>query len=199
MDAGLLQAGGTMNYSQKLALTLFLTGVISLPAATTRGIGVVMSDGGSILINDARTAGKATIFAGSVLQTQSGMSQVRLNDGAQVRFAAETRGTIFADHVDMEKGSARISSPRVSGTSFSGFAANADGLNIRAGGDTTATVSMLPGRTVEVAAVTGDVHVFNAAGINVANLLAGEALDLRADAGAAAPAGPSQLVGCAVK
>src|ERR1019366_7901026 len=37
------------------------------------------------------------------------------------------------------------------------------------------------------------------AGINVANLLAGEALNLRADAGAAAPAGPSKLVGCAVK
>ena len=50
---------------------------------------------------------------------------------------------------------------------------------------------------VEVAALRGDVHVFNAAGLNVANLVPGRALDLRAqDAGASAP---SSLTGCAVK
>ena len=50
---------------------------------------------------------------------------------------------------------------------------------------------------VEIAALTGNVHVFNAAGVNVANLLPGRALDLRPqDSGASAP---SSLVGCAVK
>lgn len=50
---------------------------------------------------------------------------------------------------------------------------------------------------VEIAALTGDVHVFNAAGLNVANLVLGRALDLRSqDGGANAP---SNLTGCAVK
>jgi len=170
--------------SQKVVLAFTLTATVSMLGAATRSIGVAMSDG-SILINDAKSAANATIFDGSTLQTQRGISQIRMNDGAQVRFAADSKAKIFADHLDMEKGTARIS----------GFAANANGLSIRADGSTTATVSMLGGKTVEVAALTGSVHVFNAEGINVANLLPGRALNLRPqDAGAAAP---SKLVGCA--
>lgn len=171
--------------SQKVVLAFTLAAGVSMLGAATRSIGVATSDG-NIFINDAKTAGNATIFDGNTLQTQTGVSRVLLNDGAQVRFAAESRGKIFADHVDMEKGSARIS----------GFAATANGLSIRADVSTTATVSMLPGKTVEVAALTGNVHVFNAEGINVANLLPGRALNLKPqDAGAAAP---SSLTGCAV-
>jgi hypothetical protein len=50
---------------------------------------------------------------------------------------------------------------------------------------------------VEIAALTGDVHVFNAAGLNIANLVPGRALDMKPqDAGASAP---STLTGCAVR
>jgi len=163
--------------SKKVVLALTITASTSMLGAATQGIGVAMSDG-NIFINDAKTSGNATVFAGSTLQTQSGISRVMLKDGAQVRLAAETKAKIFADHVDMEKGSARIT----------GYSANANGLSIRTDSGSTATVSMLAGKTVEVAALTGNVHVFNAEGINVANLLPGRALNLRPqDAGAAAP------------
>jgi hypothetical protein len=53
------------------------------------------------------------------------------------------------------------------------------------------------GKIIEVAALTGKVHVFNANGLNVANLLPGRALDLTPqDAGASSP---SSFTGCAVK
>jgi hypothetical protein len=141
---------------------------------------------GAILVNDTRTPGNATIFNGSTLQTQGASSQVRLKDGAQVHFDSDSRGKLFSDHVDLQQGTARISA----------YSAIANGLSVRAEGDSSASVTM-KGKVIEVAALTGDVHVFNAAGMNVANLLPGRALDLRPqDAGASSP---SSLVGCPVK
>lgn len=159
---------------------------LGLLSAATSGIGIAMSDG-NILINSSSAAGNATIFNGSTLETLSASSQVRLNDGARLRLASDSRGTVFSDHVDLQKGSANIA----------GYSANAIGLNVRADGKASATISMLDQGVVEIAALTGSVHIFNAAGLNVANLLPGRALDLRPqDAGANAP---SSLTGCAVK
>jgi hypothetical protein len=154
-------------------------------SAATPAIGIAMSSG-SIMVNSGWTAGNATIFDGSTVQTRESASQVRLTDGAQVLFATESRGKLFTDHVDLEKGSARIS----------GFAANAAGLNVRTEGNGSANISM-QGKEVQIAALTGNVQVFNAKGMNVANLLPGRALSLRPDdAGASAP---SSITGCAVK
>jgi len=159
---------------------------LGLLSAATSGIGIAMSEG-NILINSSSAAGNATIFNGSTLETQSAASQVRLNDGARLRLASDSRSTVFSDHADLQKGSADIT----------GYSVNASGLNVRADGKASATISMRDQGVVEIAALTGSVHVFNAAGLNVANLLPGRALDLRPqDAGANAP---SSLTGCAVK
>src|SRR5580658_2995019 len=159
---------------------------LGLLSAATSGIGVAMSEG-SILIDSSSAAGNATIFNGSTLETQTASSQVHLNGGAQLRLASDSRGTVFSDHVDLQKGSAGIT----------GYSANASGLSVRADGKASATISMRDHGVVEIAALTGDVHVFNAAGLNVANLVPGRALDLKPqDAGANAP---SSLTGCAVK
>jgi hypothetical protein len=153
--------------------------------AATPAIGVAMSDG-IILINDTQTPGNATVFDGAILQTRKNWSQVQLKDGAQVRLESESRGTVFRDHVDLQQGSARISD----------YSANANGLSVRADAQSSASVTM-KGKVVEVAALTGNVHVFNANGMNVANLLPGRALDLLPqDAGASTP---STLTGCAVR
>ena len=159
---------------------------VGLLAAGTTGIGVAMSEG-NILINSSSAAGNATIFDGSTLETRATVSQIRLNDGAQMRLASESKATVYKDHIELQKGSANIT----------GYTANASGLSIRANGKASASVSMRDQGVVEVAALMGDVHVFNAAGFNVANLAPGRALDLRAqEAGASAP---SSLTGCATK
>jgi hypothetical protein len=170
----------------KIVLTFVFSSGFTLLSAATPGIGIAMSQG-NIFINSASTAGNATIFDGNTLETQSATSRVRLTGGAELRLASDSRGTVFSDHVDLEKGSARIA----------GYSANAKGLSVRAEGSSSATVSMRTQGVVEIAALTGNVHIFNAAGVNVANLLPGRALDLHPqDAGASAA---SSLLGCAVK
>lgn len=158
----------------------------ALNAATTAtvapAIGVATSQG-SILIDSARTAGNSTVFSGNTLQTGSSASQVHLKDGAQLRLDTASRARIYTDHADLQAGSARVS----------GYAASANGLSVRTEGTGSANVS-IHGKVVEVSALTGNVHVFNAAGINIANLLPGRALNLvPADAGASAV---SSLSGC---
>ncbi len=170
------------------ALTILIAGLsIGVPAglAATQVIGVAMSEG-SILVNDARTPGNATIVDGSVLQTESSASQVHFKDGAQLRVDADSRARLYSDHVDLQRGSVKISD----------YAAKANGLSIKAEGGSSANVTM-NGKVIEVAALTGNVHVFNATGLNVANLLPGRALNLTPqDAGASSP---SSFTGCAVK
>ena len=169
----------------KAGLVCAISG-LGLLAAATAGIGVAMSQG-SISINNASSAGNATIFNGNTLETGAAASHVRLNDGAQFRLASDSKAKVFSDHADLQKGSADIT----------GYTANAAGLSIRAEGKASASVSMHDQGMVQIASLSGDVHVFNAAGLNVANLVPGRALDLRAqDAGASAP---SSLTGCAVK
>jgi hypothetical protein len=175
-----------MGLRKSTAVLIGALSSVGLLSAATPGIGVAISQG-NIVINSSQTAGNATIFDGSTLETHTASSQIRLNGGAQLRLASDSRGTVYTDHVNLEKGSARIA----------GYSANASGLNVRADGSSSATVSMRDQGVVEIAALTGNVHVFNAAGMNVANLVPGRALDLRPqDAGASAP---STLVGCAAK
>jgi hypothetical protein len=171
--------------SKAVLVSAFLSSVGLLSAATP-GIGIAMSEG-NILINSSASAGNATIFDGSTLETQTAASQVRLNGGAQLKLASDSRGTVYSDHVDLQKGSASIA----------GYSANANGLNVRADGKASAAISMRDKGVVEIAALTGNVHVYNAAGFNVANLVPGRALDLKPqDAGASAP---SSLTGCTRK
>ena len=172
-------------YTALAVISAGLSVGVVVASASTPAIGVVMSQG-TILINDAQTPGNATVFSGTTLQTQRASSQVQLKDGAQVRFDSDSRGKIFSDHVDLQQGSAKISD----------FSANANGLKIQATGNSSANVT-LKGKVVEVAAITGDVRVFNAAGGNIANILPGHALDLRLQEATTVSA--SSFVGCPVK
>jgi len=173
-------------FNSKAVLVCAFLSSVGLLSAATPGIGIAMSEG-NILINSSASAGNATIFDGSTLETQTAASQVRLNGGAQLRFASDSRGTVYSDHVDLQKGSANIT----------GYSANANGLKVRADGKASAAISMRDQGVVEIAALTGNVHVYNAAGFNVANLAPGRALDLKPqDAGASAP---SSLTGCTKK
>lgn len=171
--------------SKAVLVSVFLLGVGTLSAATP-SIGVAMSQG-NIFVDNSATAGNVTVFNGSTLETQSAGSQVRLNDGAQLRLASDSRGTVFNDHVDLKKGSASIK----------GYSANANGLTVRADGKASAAISMRDKGEVQIAALTGNIHVFDAAGLNIANLVPGRALDLHPQTGGATAA--SSLTGCAVK
>jgi len=161
----------------------FVSATISVAVlgAATPTIGVAISDG-SIRINEARTAGNASVFNGTKLETDR-PAQVRLNAGGSLQFGNASKAQLFSDHIDLQAGSAR----------FSGLSATANGLSVRPDADSSADVQ-LHGKVVQVAALTGKVRVFNQKGVNVANLLPGRALNLTPqDAGAAAAA---SMTGC---
>ena len=163
---------------------LALSASVSVMTAASPSIGVAISNG-SIRINDAMTAGNANVFDGTLLQTDR-TTEVRMNSGSQLQFGTSSTAKLFKDHIDLQQGSAK----------FSGLSANANGLRISPDSNASANVS-LAGKVVQVAAVRGSVHVFNAEGMNVANLLPGRALSLTPqDAGASAP---SSMSGCVVK
>lgn len=167
--------------AKQIAIVAFAASSAALSAATP-AIGVAMSQG-VILLDSSRTPGNATLFNGNTLQTARSASQVRLKDGAQIRLDSDSRARIYSDHAELQAGSARVS----------GYSASANGLSVRTEGAGSANIA-IRGKVVEVAALTGNVRVFNAAGVNVANLLPGRALNLvPADAGASAV---SSLTGC---
>ncbi len=164
-----------IRFTAKAVSALAVSASLSIALAATSAIGVVTSNG-NILLNDAKTAANATVFDGSTIQTQNAASQVRMNNGSRVQLGAESRGKFYSDRVVLEKGTARVD----------GYTANANGLKIQTEAAGSATV-MMKGATVEVASIAGNVHVYNAYGVNVANLVPGKALDLTPqDAGAAA-------------
>jgi hypothetical protein len=172
-------------FTAKAVLSLAVSANLSILPAATPYIGVATSDG-NLTINNAKTAGNATIFDGSTIQTEKATSQIRLKDGGRVLFSPDSRGQLYSDRLVLEKGSARIAN----------YAADASGLKITPDADASAAIS-LRGSVVEVAAINGGVRVYNANGINVANLAAGRALSLRPqEAGGSVP---SSLVGCVTK
>lgn len=155
-----------------------------LPAATSP-IGVVVSDG-HFTLNNTEVSGNVTVLEGSSVLTGNSSASIRLNSGAQVIFGVDSRGTLASGRLVLERGSARTA----------GYSVHAGSLNIDVDHQSSATVS-LRGKAVEVAAMTGNIHVFGASGINVANLLAGDALLLEPESSGAPSL--SSMTGCISK
>jgi hypothetical protein len=166
-------------------IAVLLSSTCMLTPAVTEPIGEAVS-AGTMLVNNATTSGNATVFEGSVLGTTGKAStQISLRSGAHMRLFLASSGKLYKDHVDLIYGSAEIS----------GYTAKANGLKISADPNSSAEVSK-NGKTVMVAALSGDVHVFNAAGISIANMLPGRIMTFAPQPQEAGASAPSSLTGC---
>jgi hypothetical protein len=172
-------------FSHSTILALIVTAPLFTSQASTFNIGIVVSDG-NIKLNNALSTGSATVTDGSSVQTDETATSIRLMGGGRAIFGSASRGTLYKDRLILQQGSARIA----------GYSAIANSLKVNAEGDSSAAVS-LRGKVVEVAALTGTVSVYSAAGVNVANVMAGEALDFSPQEGGAVTA--SSLTGCVAK
>ena len=144
---------------------------------------MVVSDG-HFTLNNTEASGNVTVMEGSSVQTGNSGASIRLNSGAQVIFGADSRGTLAGDRLVLERGSAKTA----------GYSVRANHLNINVDHASSATIAVR-GKAVEVAALTGNIHVFGASGVNVANLLAGDALTLEPE-DSAAVSSVSSMTGC---
>jgi hypothetical protein len=152
--------------SLKFTASLVMCANVPFLLAAATPIGVVVS-GASFMLNNTASTGNATVLDESSVQTGPAGASIRLNNGGRVTFAADSRGTLSSRRLLLEQGSVQID----------GYSVNANNLRIDAD-HARATVS-LRGEVVAVAASAGKVRIFNAAGINVANLSRGNALDLQ--------------------
>ncbi len=168
---------------QTLIAALLSANVAILPAATPV-IGVAQSSG-SITIDNARTAGNATIFEGNTIETGKASSHLQFKNGSSVQIAADSRGKVYSDRMVLEKGSTQF-------TSSGKYQVDAQQIRVAGTESNSSARVAMNGPTVQVASISGTVRVTNAAGVLLANIGPGLAFNFTPqDAGAAPPPPPS--------
>jgi hypothetical protein len=157
-------------------LTLCLCGILT---AANSMIGVAVANG-NFLLDRSQVVGNANVFDGSVVETESAMSDLSLTSGLKMRLGVESRGQVFQDRLVLQQGAGQVSGSK--------YLVEARGLRvIPVGSDATVRVALGPKTLVEVAALTGSFHVETLAGIRVANMTPGAARSFTVQAGAATP------------
>jgi hypothetical protein len=168
--------------------TAFLLLVFScgfwLPAATNP-IGMALTNG-SFRVDHARVWGTTTLFNGSIIETESTLSELHVTGGGEMRLAAGSKATIYQRKLVLDYGQLE-SAPN--------YEVLADSLHVVATGpDGLARTEVRSPRKVMVAAIRGVVRVSNSSGILVANVEAGKTLNLEPqETGSAAP---THVTGC---
>ncbi len=151
-------------------------------------IGTVVSSG-EFRLDHARVLNNATLFDGSLLETGEAPSRLKLKHGPSVLLGAETRVRVRRDHLELEAGGGEVRGR---------YPVYARRLKIEPeSGDAKLRILLTGGRAVQVAALTGSLRVFNAAGVRIANMPAGAALQFETQTEELAP--PSNFVGCVLK
>jgi len=160
---------------------LMTAGVLS---AAPLHIGMVTADG-RLWVDSAGVSNHATIFEGSVVETEEVPAKLRLAGGAAVWLDVASRADVFQDHLLLQKGSAQLDGGLA-------FRIEAGTLRVAlASPESRAMVSMRDSGAVQVGALNGEVQVRNAQDVMVAQVDPGRPVELRPDSG-----GGSMVTGC---
>jgi hypothetical protein len=147
-------------------LYIVLSTVCSLVAATNP-IGMAFS-GGAFRVDHSRVQGNSTLFDGTVIETESMISEVHLKTGVHVELGAETRATVYQRKLVLDYGQLE---------SAAAYDVEARSLHIvGATPEALARIQVRNQRNVQVAALRGPVRVTNAAGVLVASIEAGKSM-----------------------
>jgi hypothetical protein len=165
----------------RISLSLILVAQLSIGWAAAPAIGVAITPG-SFRVDDSRVIGNGTLFEGTTVETSETSSQLRLNDGVEMRLASGSRGTVFKDRIILDRGAGQLENA-------SRFTIEAGGLHIIAQGPNAAgRITVKEDNLIQVAAVRGSFRVLTSNGTTLAALPAGKALEFDAEqAGASAP------------
>ncbi len=120
--------------------------------AVTPTIGVA-SAFGTFTVNSAEVEGNANIFDGSQIKTDRASSQVFLQNGAALVVGTNSAGTIYKDHLLLQSGVTKVDN-------MGGYAVQAASYRIQADQPVSQAVVRVDGDTIEVAALSGSLNVF---------------------------------------
>jgi len=145
---------------------------IGLMSAATPSIGTIVAQG-AFRVDQSLVNGNATLFEGSIVETNAVASSIQLGNRASFLLGAGSRGRLYGNRLVLEKGSSRLDKS-------SDFYYEAVGLTIhpKAGPRGEANIGQIRmdgASRVYVAALTGSFRVLNHKGELVANMAPGVA------------------------
>jgi hypothetical protein len=147
-------------------------------AAAPRYIGMITANG-RLWVDSAGVSNHATIFEGTVVETEEVPAKLQLAGGARVWLDVASRADVFQDHLLLQKGSAQLDAG-------SGFRIEARTLRVALASPASRTiVSMRDSGAVQVGALNGQVQVRNGQDMLVARVVTGRPLELRLDSSGA--------------
>jgi hypothetical protein len=159
----------------KISKLLLAAGLpVAYVFAVTPTIGVA-SAVGTFLLNSSEVAGNANLFDGSQIRTGKASSKVYLMSGAALVLGVDSAGTIYRDHFQLQGGAAKVDS-------MTDYAIHADGYQIRQGQPSTQAIVRVDKDSLEVAALTGSLDIFNAKGVLLTRVGAGTASSFQSGA-----------------
>lgn len=163
---------------------LVMAGILS---AGPRYIGMITADG-RLRVDSAGVSNHATIFEGSVVETEQAPAKLQLAGGASVWLDVASRADVFQDHLLLQKGRAQLDGGAA-------FRIEAGTLRVAlASAESRAMVSMGDSGAVQVGALNGEVQVRNGQDVMVARVDTGRPVELRPDS-----SGGSLVTGCVSK
>ena len=170
---------------RNLAVATMLVATLSNASAGTVAIGTA-SARGDMRVDQYKVNGNATIFDGSVVETDQATADLRLDKGVAVTMSTGSRATLYHDHLVLQKGMTELSSS-------SQFQVDASNLRVTpTASDSRGVVAVKHGDTVEVAALTGSFGVTNDKGALLARVVPGHPLSFSLQAGAGTASSGSQ-------
>jgi hypothetical protein len=152
-----------------LALVCPGNGALAAPALPV--IGFATSDK-QVRVNGRLEHGNVTLFEGDAIYSEDSVCRIHIKNGTSLSLANKSRVRLSAETVDLDEGSARIF-----GYPLHSYTTRARGLLVRADRAASGTVSV-SGRTIEVIALTGNLHVLNSQGTMIANVAPGQSVRL---------------------
>ena len=143
-------------------------------AAAPRYIGMIVADG-RLWVDSAGVSNHATVFEGSVIETEEVPAKLQLAGGVGVWLDVASRAEVFQDHLFLQKGRAQLDGGPA-------FRIEAGTLRVAlVSPESRAIVSMRDSGAVQVGALNGEVQVRNGRDVLVARVDTGRPVDLRLD------------------
>ncbi|MGC9946229.1 MAG: hypothetical protein ABSF64_07650 [Bryobacteraceae bacterium] len=153
------------SFARRASLGLLSLWAVPASFAASSAIGLVVANG-SFHLDQSSVRGSATLLDGTLIETNVSSSQLQLNNGVNLRLAAQSRARVYASRLVLEKGIGQVESTN--------YRIEAASLQIEADKPgVTARVQLAGPQRVVVAARDGSVRVSNSGGVLIARLDSG--------------------------
>jgi len=148
-----------------LAIAVSLAAAMAAPPS----IGTVSAHG-NVQVDGSFVYGNATIFDGTLIETEKATTSVRLNGGIAISMAPDSRGRLYRNRLVLEKGASEIAM-------VSGFAVEARQFRIMSDDAASkGSISVEGTNRIGVTALAGEMNVSSPSGLLLAKVTPGSPL-----------------------